>query len=159
MQRLDGEPHAGGLRVRENRLDAGRDHRPGIRQTRAFSGSGHEHQHGRSDRGRFVDRAEIVLDADLAFGRARRREESAATQTRHAQPGGAKVARGSSRTVFGEFIAPHGHGRNTMPHATVDRLAQRPRLDGVLIEREAGAVHQTMPASASTRAMRSAARS
>jgi len=32
-----------------------------------------------------------------------------------------------------------------MPHATVDRLAQRPRLDGVLIEREAGAVHQTMP--------------
>ncbi len=90
-----------------------------------------------------------AASAAIRFSRslaARRRKESPAADARDAQARGAHDLRRARQTDFGDLVAPHRDRRDAAPRAGVNRLLQRPRLDGVLVQREPRAIHQPMPA-------------
>ena len=80
MQRLDGQAHAGSFGVRQYRGDARDDLRAAGLERLLRRRAADEHDQGRANRFRFIDRALVFVDRGIARGKRRGGKEAASAQ-------------------------------------------------------------------------------
>src|SRR5439155_889378 len=137
-------------------------HAPGGRDILVGRGPTHQHEHFRAEGRRLVHRAPILLDPRRSLVGCGRRKHPAAAHARHTDSGVAQQTRRRLHAHVGELMAPHGDVRHAVPGTGVDDLLERRSLGGDLVEAESGdrrGPRHSSPASASTRRIRSTARS
>ena len=136
MQRLDCKRHRGGPGVFEELSDPVAYHFPCaghvlgndatvaiLRQT-----ADDEHEAGRTERQRLVDRALVVVERCLAAGAIHGGEHTATTITRQRETGVAKALRGLLEARRRHLVAPGRDPADTTARAAGDDLRQRPLL-------------------------------
>ena len=139
VHRLDGQAYADVERVRHQRLDRRGRSRARCREVAVVAGkpARHQHQARRTELRRLVERAPVVVVAFAAGLRVGGGEEAAPADRRDPQPRVAHHADGIGQADLGDGLSPHPERGQPVGDAPGDRVGERPRVDGLLVQGEA----------------------